>query len=67
MKKRLKVGRRVAVIVFNFEKNEGELKRGTIIAIRYYSHMCETKYAVKFDDGEIKVYGLGDIYQDFIK
>lgn len=62
-KKKLKIGRRVAVIAFNFNKNRDEIKIGKIVAIRTQMLGSELArpYAVRFDDGKIDLFKAEEI------
>lgn len=62
-KKKLKIGRRVAVITFNVNKNRDEIKTGKIVAIK--TQMLDIDiarpYAVRFDDGKIDLFKAEEI------
>lgn len=57
-RKSLKIGRRVAVMRFNVSKNCDELKTGKIVATRprVKGAYWELLYAVRFDDGKIRLF-----------
>lgn len=63
-KKRLKIGRRVAVMGFNIDKNCDEFKTGKIVATRPRAAGAywELLYAVRFDDGKIRLFREDEIY-----
>lgn len=62
-KKNLKIGRRVAVIAFNVNKNRDEIKIGKIVAIKTQMLDIEIArpYAVRFDDGKIDLFKAEEI------
>lgn len=66
-KKGLKIGRRVAVMRFNFGKNCDELKTGKIVATRPRTEGAywELLYAVRFDDGKIRLFRKDEIYTEW--
>lgn len=66
-KKNLKIGRRVAVIAFNFKKNRDEFRTGKIVAIKAQMIGVERArpYAVRFDDGGIELFSAEDIYTEW--
>ena len=67
-KKKLKIGRRVAVIAFSFDKNRDEFKVGKIVAMREkesdnaYDYRT---YAVRFDDGEIGLFKAQKLFTEW--
>lgn len=66
-KKRLKIGRRVAVIAFNFDKNRDEFRTGKIVAIKAYTPELANgnPYAVRFDDGEIQLFRENELFTEW--
>ena len=66
-KKKLKIGRKVAVIAFNYNKNRDDIKKGKIVAIK--TQMIGVKlarpYAVRFDDGKIDLFRAEDIITEW--
>lgn len=66
-KKNLKIGRRVAVMRFNFEENCDELKTGKIIATRprVEGAYWELLYAIRFDDGKIGLFREAEIFTEW--
>lgn len=67
-KKSLKVGQRVAVIAFSFDKNRDEFKTGKIVAIREpesdNAHDFRT-YAVRFDDEKIDLFKARQLFTEW--
>lgn len=63
-KKKLKIGRRVAVMRFNVSKNCDELKTGKIVATRprVGGAYWELLYAIRFDDEKIRLFREDEIY-----
>lgn len=63
-KKKLKIGRRVAVIAFSINKNRDEIKIGKIVAIKTQMLDIEIArpYAVRFDDGRIDLFRAEEIF-----
>lgn len=67
-KKRLKIGRRVAVIARNIKTNRDEFKVGKIVAMREKdpdSAFDYTTYAVRFVDGEIGLFKAKKLYTEW--
>jgi hypothetical protein len=66
-KKRLKIGQRVAVIAFMFDKNRDEFKTGKIVGIKTQMIGVERArpYAVRFDDGKIDLFSAEDILTEW--
>ena len=66
-KKKLKIGQRVAVIAFSFDKNRDEFKTGKIVGIKAQMIGVERArpYAVRFDDGEIDLFSAEDILTEW--
>lgn len=67
-KKKLKIGRRVAVIVRNININRDEFKIGKIVAIREKESdntFDYRTYAVRFDDGEIGLFKAQKLYTEW--
>lgn len=66
-KKKLKIGRRVAVIAFNFNKNRDEFKTGKIVGIKAQMIGVELArpYAIRFDDGKIDLFSAEDILTEW--
>lgn len=65
--KRLKLGRRVAVIAFDLKRNRDDFRIGKIIAIKTQMIGVERArpYAVRFDDGNIDLFRAEDIYTEW--
>lgn len=63
-KKKLKIGRRVAVIAFSINKSRDEIKIGKIVAIKTQMLDIEIArpYAVRFDDGRIDLFRAEEIF-----
>lgn len=63
-KKKLKIGRRVAVIAFSINKNRDVIKIGKIVAIKTQMLDIEIArpYAVRFDDGRIDLFRAEEIF-----
>jgi hypothetical protein len=66
-KKKLKIGQRVAVIAFMFDKNRDEFKTGKIVGIKAQMIGVERArpYAVRFDDGKIDLFSAEDILTEW--
>ena len=66
-KKSLKIGRRVAVMRYNLDKNCDEFKTGKIVATRPREEGAywELLYAVRFDDGKIRLFRKDEIYTEW--
>lgn len=67
-KKKLKIGRRVATIVFVPSSSGCEFKTGKIVAIRDAEsdnpYDCRT-YAVRFDDGKIDLFNARQLFTEW--
>lgn len=65
--KKLKIGQRVAVIAFSFNKNRDEFKTGNVVAIKAQMIGVERArpYAVRFDDGGIDLFSAENIYTEW--
>ena len=67
-KKKLKIGRRVAAIVYRPSSNDCEFKTGKIVAIREpesdNAYDCRT-YAVRFDDGKIDLFNARQLFTEW--
>ena len=61
---RLKIGRKVATITYNSKTCRDEFMVGTIVAIREHD---EIVYAVRFDDGEIGLFGSRQLFTKWEK
>lgn len=66
-KKKLKIGRKVAVIRFNVSKNCDELKTGKIVSTRprVEGAYWELLYAIRFDDGTIRLFRENEIFTEW--
>lgn len=66
-RKKLKIGRRVAVMRFNLDKNCDELKVGRIVATRprVEGAYWELLYAVRFDDEKIKLFREDQLFTEW--
>lgn len=67
-KKKLKIGRRVAAIVYRLNSSDFEFKTGKIVAIREpeddNAYDCRT-YAVRFDDGKIDLFNARQLFTEW--
>ena len=67
-KKKLKIGRRVAVIAYGLGERNYEFKTGKIVAIREpeddNAYDCRT-YAVRFDDGKIDLFNARQLFTEW--
>ena len=67
-KKKLKIGRRVAVIAYSRGSGRDEFKIGKIVAIREpeddNAYDCRT-YAVRFDDGKIELFNARQLFAEW--
>lgn len=61
-KKKLKIGRRVAVIAYNLGAGRDEFRIGKIVAIREHD---EKTYAVRFDDGKIDLFYSRQLFTEW--
>lgn len=66
-KKKLKIGQRVAVIAFSFDKNRDEFKTGKIVGIKAQMIGVElaSPYAVRFDDGKIDLFSARQLFTEW--
>lgn len=67
-KKKLKIGRRVAVIVRSIQSNRDEFKVGKIVAIREKESdntFDYRTYAVRFEDEEIGLFKAQKLYTEW--
>ena len=65
-KKKLKIGRRVAVIAYSRGSGRDEFKIGKIVAIRPKEYEnCDCSYAVRFDDGKINLFGASELFTEW--
>lgn len=67
-KKKLKIGRRVATIVYRQSSSDHEFKTGKIVAIRDAEsndpYDCIT-YAVRLDDGKIDLFSARQLFTEW--
>lgn len=68
LKKRLKIGRRVAAITYNLASSSSEFRIGKIVAIREPekdNDFDSRTYAVRFDDGKIDLFNARQLFTEW--